>query len=349
MPRTQRPVPEFKLRKLNGKPNYYVCWSESRRSHRVSSGTDDPKRAQQFLAEFIHRWTQDPVPEKPTVNQAIEAYLDFKKDDYKRKKQPERYWKNLEHSLKPMREAFGPLRIDTILRQQTRDYANKKLDEGYSPATVRREFEILIAALNFVYREGWIDRVPYIEKPAPPPPKDVWMTPRQVRTFLDACKTPHIRLFALMALHTLSRKTAILELKWSQVDLDNRLIDFNPPGRQQTNKKRVAVKISDSLHVALQEAKEFSLTDYVIEFNGKPVQDVKRAFQRAARKAGLPWVTPHILRHTGATLLAQSGVSMWEIAGIMGDRLATVERHYAKHHPSYLQEAVSTLDRLYQE
>lgn len=61
----------------------------------------------------------------------------------------------------------------------------------------------------------------------------------------------------------------------------------------------------------------------------------------------LGWITPHVLRHTGATLMVQNGVSMWEIAGIMGDKLETVEKHYLKHHPDYLKDATSALDRIY--
>jgi len=123
--------------------------------------------------------------------------------------------------------------------------------------------------------------------------------------------------------------------------------DFSLKGRNQTKKKRVAVRINDPLFEALSLAKEFALTEYVIEYNGKRVLDNKKAFKQVALKCDLPWVTPHVLRHTGATLLAQKGVPFWEIAGIMGDRLATVEKHYAKHHPEYLKNAVDTLENLY--
>jgi len=59
--------------------------------------------------------------------------------------------------------------------------------------------------------------------------------------------------------------------------------------------------------------------------------------------AGLPGVTPHVLRHTAATWMAQAGVSLVQIAGYLGNSAATVERVYAHHHPSHMAEASAAL------
>ena len=46
------------------------------------------------------------------------------------------------------------------------------------------------------------------------------------------------------------------------------------------------------------------------------------------------WVTPHIMRHTFASLLASAGVSIFKIAQWLGDEVRVVERHYAKLLPN---------------
>jgi integrase len=46
------------------------------------------------------------------------------------------------------------------------------------------------------------------------------------------------------------------------------------------------------------------------------------------------WVTPHIMRHTFASLLASAGVSIFKVAQWMGDEVRVVERHYAKLIPN---------------
>ena len=48
----------------------------------------------------------------------------------------------------------------------------------------------------------------------------------------------------------------------------------------------------------------------------------------------VPWVTPHIMRHTFASLLASAGVSIYKIAKWLGDDVRTVQRHYAKLLPN---------------
>jgi hypothetical protein len=42
---------------------------------------------------------------------------------------------------------------------------------------------------------------------------------------------------------------------------------------------------------------------YAIEWNGRPVKDVDKAFRAVAHEAGLPEVTTHVLRHTAPTWL----------------------------------------------
>lgn len=367
MPRNKDEKPTFKLGRVTGKPCYYVTWSESGRSKRVSTGTDDETAAKQYLADCVAAWNAPPEKSEQTVNMAIDAYLKFKKGEYLLKGQGvtgcKSNYRTLEITLIHIRSFFGSLKINQLNRQLGRDYVNhrrkvgvKRIDKNgkekkspVSNATIAKQLSILNAALNHIRREGWIGEVPVMQLPPPPPPKDKWMNQDQVRTFVNALKTPHIKLFALLALHTLSRKTAVLQLKWSQVDMENRLIDYNVPGRVRTNKRRVPVPINNILFAALQEALELGQTDYVIEFRGEPLLDIKKAFARVAssKEVDMPWVTPHILRHTGATLMAQQGVPLWQIAGIMGDNLNTVMKHYAKHHPDYLKEAVNKLDEMY--
>ena len=58
-------------------------------------------------------------------------------------------------------------------------------------------------------------------------------------------------------------------------------------------------------------------------------------------RAGLQGVTRHTLRHTWATWAAQHRVSMWDIAGVLGDTVETVTRNYAHHSPDDLRAAVN--------
>ena len=81
-------------------------------------------------------------------------------------------------------------------------------------------------------------------------------------------------------------------------------------------------------------------------FRGKAVESIKAAFGRACERAGLDDVTPHTLRHTCASWLAQKGVPFAVIARYLGHADSrTTERIYAHHAPDYLRQATEALRR----
>lgn len=83
----------------------------------------------------------------------------------------------------------------------------------------------------------------------------------------------------------------------------------------------------------------------VLHYFGEPVGSIKKAFGRACERAGLDDVTPHTLRHTCASWLAQKGVPFPVIARYLGHRDSrTTERVYAHRDPKYLEAARRAID-----
>jgi integrase len=86
------------------------------------------------------------------------------------------------------------------------------------------------------------------------------------------------------------------------------------------------------------------LTPYVIEWAGKPVRSVKKGLGAAGARIGVK-VSPHVLRHSAAVWMAESGVPMAEIAQYLGHSSpATTYRVYARYSPDYLQKAAKSLE-----
>jgi hypothetical protein len=56
-------------------------------------------------------------------------------------------------------------------------------------------------------------------------------------------------------------------------------------------------------------------------------------------------LTPHTLRHTCATWMAQRGVPIHEICGFLGMTRETFERVYGHHHPDYQANAVNAFSK----
>jgi integrase len=103
--------------------------------------------------------------------------------------------------------------------------------------------------------------------------------------------------------------------------------------------------MTPTLRLALERAYEARRGNFVVEWAGERVKSVKKGFAEACRRAGLAGVTPHTLRHTAATWMAEAGVPMRQISLCLGHTsTAVTERVYAKHTPDYLRDAVAALD-----
>jgi len=311
---------------------FYVLYGP-RLKRRVSTRARDRREAEKYLAQFIVGSQEPVIASAATVGSIL--------GDYATERGPAvRSRKTLDGAAAILKRHLGDLKPSHLTPTVIKRYASER---GASAGTILREIGVLRAALAWAVREK---RIPLAEKPqiqAPvktPPPRDRWITKDEARALLAECHEPHVRLFVLLGLMTVARMSAILEARWGQVDFERRVIDYGPG---HGNKRRAVVPLNDDVFRALQAAKELACSDYVVEFRGKPVQTVKNGFKAACGRGGLSGVTPHILRHSGATWMALDGVPLAEIARMLGDTEATVEKVYAKHHPDYLRSAARAL------
>ena len=82
----------------------------------------------------------------------------------------------------------------------------------------------------------------------------------------------------------------------------------------------------------------------MIEYGGKPILKIRKALGRVAAAAGVPWCTPHVLRHTAAVWMAESGIAMSVIAQYLGHTDSRItERVYTRYSPTYLRQAAAAL------
>lgn len=311
---------------------WYIAWADgSGRSPRASTGTRDRAEAEQALAGFIVA-SGAPAAAAPTIAVLLDRYLAAR-------------WPNgppnaERYAQQRLAAELGALTPDGLTPEQVRRYVARR---GARPTTAARELTVLRAALSHAVDDRIIASAPKIAVPPPAAPRDRWLTREEAAALVDACRLPHLRLFVLLALHTAARRGAILDLTWFQVDLERGRIDYNAPGRQQTAKRRPVVPINAPLLAALSAARAGARSPYVVEYRGEKLASVKKAFAAACRAAGLAGVIPHTLRHTAATWMAQAGVPLSTIAGILGQSIARTTERYIKHHPDYLRSGVDAL------
>ena len=151
-------------------------------------------------------------------------------------------------------------------------------------------------------------------------------------------------LFILIGLYTGRRKEAILSLRWPQVDLEAYTINFDPPGRKRTNKKRGIIPIPPRLLPHLRRARRRGADlGYVLHIDGERIGDIKKGFAAACERAGIKGASPHTLKHTACTWIMQRGVDPWQAAGFLSTSVETLLRVYGHHHPDFMRQAAEAI------
>ena len=89
---------------------------------------------------------------------------------------------------------------------------------------------------------------------------------------------------------------------------------------------------------------------HLVEFRGKPVSSAKSAWRATRERAGLDAdVNPYSICHTLARWMRKQGVPAWEVAAQLGhkQREFSTTEIYAPFDPSYLDNAVTAIDRVF--
>ena len=257
--------------------------------------------------------------------------------------------------------------------------ATRVKNKPVSDSTAVRELRNMNAALEFGRRNGWhgLENKKVRIVNAPNNPRQDYLDRNEVTALLRACTQPHQRLYIRIALATAARMSAILELKWQNVTWPKDLyavditempevyddatgsstggIDFDLEmatalrfdlGAGRGNKKRglglVGLR-NMNLYDELVLAEKYRKSDFVIEWNGKPLKQMH--LEDVYRRAGLGdrRAKNHILKHTAITHLVMAGESYEDIAKLTGTSAQIIENTYGHHNPELLARVGSAL------
>jgi integrase len=346
-----------RLRWLAKRKCYYISWTECGRSRERSTCTADRHEAEIVFAEWLQRRGRRAGPSDPAAILVTDVLNEYAEQRGPKIAAPSR----IAYAVLALTDFFEGISVADVTPQTCGRYVEERCrsvisesgeveKRGCSAGTVRRELGVLRAAINYAFKNARITRPVAVELPDRPEPRDRWLTRSEAARLLKATKTAQARfylpLFVLIGIYTGRRKEAILSLRWPQVDLRARTINFDVRGRRRTNKRRGIVAIPDRLLPHLERAKRRG-TDlgYVLHVSGARIGDVKKGFAAACKRAGLYGVTPHTLRHTCATWLMQQGTDLWEAAGFLSMSIDTLQRTYAHHHPDYQRQAAENIGR----
>ncbi|MBK6006834.1 site-specific integrase [Ramlibacter ginsenosidimutans] len=235
--------------------------------------------------------------------------------------------------------------LDGLAKQPARYYMGKDADgrsifkskgRPLSPASVNRYAAALAAVVTWAIKrritpKGYAHPCKTVDRPREHNEKTRFLTEEERHRLLQACREsrwPKLYLLVLLALTTGARKSEILRLRWQDMNLelqvaycartkngDPRGLPLLPGVIQELNAHRANAKPSDLVFPSRKSP-------------GKPYSYEGR-WRAALRTARIREFRFHDLRHTCASMLAQNGATLLEIADVLGHRQLQVTKRYS--------------------
>ncbi len=260
-------------------------------------------------------------------------------------------------------DRITPVRIsqerDRLLNEYTQNYATpptgdpikdaKRAKSKRSGATVNRYLASLSSCLTYgVKTLEWIERNPCerVNKPKESKGRIRFLSDDERISLLKACEShKDLYLAVVLALSTGARQAEIMTLRFSQIDFNRKLITLYTT---KNGEPRALPLVGNAFTLLQERAKVRSLSDDRVfpptRFAKKAdFLNLRQPWEKAIKTANITDFRWHDLRHTAASYLAMSGVSLVEISKILGQKTMQMVSRY-----SHLSEGhiVSTGEKL---
>lgn len=373
--KSNRAVPEGKLcRKSDGSGGWEIRWTEwdaaagRARSRSYSCRTTDYTEALAVFDEWRAAMADAAgarLARSGSVAELLDDYMAARGFEWSAAAGGVGSGSSQSWALWPVKRALGSRKVLELTPEVLVDYKLARLrtvkrdGKKVQGPTVRRELSALGAAVKWGQKAG---KVPWdfrfvLDLPPTGAPRTRYLSEAEeeavwsaaVEVFMDRGKPfsqRRIGLFVCLAMETAARKEAVLGLTWDRVR--GGLIDFRDPGKAASNKRRVAVPVSDRLKPVLAQAQ----LDVMVGIGGGPkwvlghdgeVKDTFDKFRTRLLESGAVKETfnIHDLRRTWASLRVSWGVPLEQVAAVLGDGLEIVQKHYAHLSPGFLVSAVN--------
>ena len=351
MPRKKRELPWLDTRK----GVYYANWYEAPqeveggktkgRTRALSLNTTDPVEARTAFAGFLQKGDSVYAENVATFGLTVSRCL----DDYEREHVNVKVTDKVRqlNAMVHLRSHFGNTFLKDLDIPASRAYADARRAGSIgggkrhsgdrakgSDSTIRRELNVLVAAVAHARRWKRLDGAdPSIELPRGAAPDEaLWLTRAEIAA-VWAAADPATQDFITLAYWTAARRASIETLRTEQVNLTTMRLSLRKAGTAVTGKRKPLLAIHPKCVEILTRRVDGAVGGWLFG----PTIDFYRPFRTACRAAGIDdkRAHPHVLRHSRATHLLQAGVSLWDVAKLLGDTVATVERVYGHHSPEH--------------
>ncbi|HEI6830378.1 TPA: site-specific integrase [Yersinia enterocolitica] len=200
----------------------------------------------------------------------------------------------------------------------------------------------------------WLDSAPNVKARQPKNRRIRWLTHEEARRLVSEMPD-HFKPVVLFALATGLRRSNILDLEWSQIDIQKKIAWIHPEDAK--GGRAIGVALNDTacsvlrgqigkhnrwvfVHVSSSVKPDGKLTPEIRKMR----VDGNKAWKAGLKRAGIEDFRFHDLRHTWASWLVQSGVPLSALQEMGGWESIEMVRRYAHLSPIHLTQHAKQID-----
>lgn len=309
----------------------------NKRFHKTFKGLSKEEVAQLELlhkAELIKN--EYDITSKKTYffKDAIELYKEYRKVHYSRPNE-------FDYVINALYRLIGNKNLEQVTTSDFEKYINTRSGKVKN-SSINRELDIIrrifsLAIENKLLKVNPCENLKKLRIENPP---ERYLTKDEEQKLLAQCN-PIMKAIVIIALHTGMRQNEILSMRWEDVFLDeNYLI-----ARNTKNNKPRKLPITPTLKKELGNLPHLSEFVFTSPTTMTRYKDVKTSFKRAVKRAGIPHITFHKLRHTTASRLNEAGVDIVTIQQILDHADVKTTMRYTHSSSASMSNAFQVLDK----
>lgn len=328
-----------------GKTWWYAITIKGK-THRGTCRTEDEQQALEYhdrLKAEIWRGRVIGDRVRRTIVEGIERYL--KEHEHKRSAKDDLrigVWWMKQFSKREVK-FLDEVKPDVVRDIRDAEVGRKTARGPVKPATVNRKVAFLRSVVNAAAKEWeWLDAAPKFRLLPGEVERRRFLEPHEVLRLVKALPTPYSAM-ALFAVSTGLRRGNVIGLRWDQVNLSKRVIQF--PEQVMKNGLPFTLTLNETavevLRARMGKHQELVFT----HDDGRRVVEVpSKMWAKATQTAGLEDVRWHDLRHTWASLLRQAGVGLDDLQELGGWESRLMVQRYAHLNLEHLTPLASKID-----
>lgn len=332
---------------------WWVQYGYRGETHRESSRSTKKKDAVDLLRRRLEEMGRGQLVGPSAERILFEDLVEMIETDYRVNKRKS----SLKGQVSHLESFFGLSRAIDITTDRITAYIAYRQEEGAANATIQNELAALKRMFSLATRAGRLPSRPYIPSLKVRNTREGFFESAELERLLAALPAAERAMVEFAAL-TGWRKAEVTALQWSQVDFEAGVVRLAPGSTKNDEGREFPFRALPPLEALLVKQQERTralereqdrIIPNVFHRKGRPIREIRTAWAKATKAAGLEGWLFHDLRRTAVRNLERAGVPRSVAMKLTGHKTEAVYRRYAIADAAALAEGVEKLARLHAE